>query len=239
MRFGWFLGVACALLLHLGIILFGGRLFSGHQKDHGSLQQVELLSEQEAEAEKEKQEEEERQPEESEEMASEDEPPPDAAEVIRNLEAPSMNNAPKLEAASLSAIEAALNGQGGAGGDFAESLSFASGGRIGGTGSVGAKTMDLDNAFSLAEIDQKPRVIFQAAPVYPSNLKSVEGVVTLLFIVDESGKVTNARVEKSTHPDFEKPALDAVRQWKFEPAIKGGKRVSCKMKAPIRFQGKQ
>jgi protein TonB len=80
--------------------------------------------------------------------------------------------------------------------------------------------------------------VFQAAPVYPSAMrgKKVEGLVTVVFVVDPSGKVATPRVEKSTHPVFEKPALDAVKQWKFEPAVKGGQRVACKMRAPIRFQ---
>jgi protein TonB len=56
--------------------------------------------------------------------------------------------------------------------------------------------------------------------------------------VDETGRVVNPRVEKASYPEFEKPALEAVRQWKFEPAIKGGKRVSCRMRVPFRFQPK-
>jgi protein TonB len=78
----------------------------------------------------------------------------------------------------------------------------------------------------------------QVAPTYPAELRKVkaEGVVSLIFIVDETGRVVNPKVEKATRPEFEKPALDAVRQWRFEPAMKGGKRVSCRMRVPMRFQ---
>jgi protein TonB len=65
--------------------------------------------------------------------------------------------------------------------------------------------------------------------------KNLEGAVTIIFVLDASGKVTNPRVEKSTHRAFEKPALDAVKQWKFEPGIQGGRRVPCNMRVPIRF----
>jgi protein TonB len=65
--------------------------------------------------------------------------------------------------------------------------------------------------------------------------KSLEGVVTVIFVVDSSGKVAGPRVEKSSHAEFDRPALDAVKQWKFEPAVKGGQRVACKMRVPIRF----
>ena len=47
--------------------------------------------------------------------------------------------------------------------------------------------------------------------------------------------MTNPRVEKSNHPAFEKPALEAIRQWKFEPALRGGAPVACNMRQPFRF----
>lgn len=232
MKIGAFLGVVCAVVLHVGFILFGGLLFVGAGKDRGTLQQVELLSEDDAEKKEET-------PEEPkpEEMEAETEEAPDAAEILRSLEVTVAPDAPALDAASLSAIEAALSGQAG-GGDFAEALNFASGGRIGGTGKAGALDDQLDRAFSLAEIDQKPQPVFQAAPVYPAEMrgKKLEGVVTVIFVVDASGKVTDPRAEKSTHVAFEKPALDAVRKWRFEPAVKAGQRVACRMRVPIRFQ---
>jgi protein TonB len=213
-------------------------IFNNDKEKKATVQSVELLSDTEATKDKEK---EKPKPEEDaekkEDLETETEQAPDVAEVMRNLEISAAAEAPALEAASLSAIEAALSGQGG-GGDFADTLSFASGGRIGGTGKPGSLDEKLENAFNLAEIDQKPRAVFQSPPSYPSEMrgKKVEGVVTLIFLVDASGKVTNPRIEKSTHPAFERPALDAVRQWKFEPAIKGGRRVGCKMRVPIRFQ---
>lgn len=238
MKKGLFLGIVFAVVLHLGVILFGGLVFFDRTKDRGTLQQMDLLSENDAVTGEKKEKEKPKEPEteKTEEMEAETEQAPDAGEIIRNLELSAANNAPKLEAASLGAIEAALSGQAGGGGDFAEALSFSSGGRIGGTGKAGAIEQNLDDAFSMSEIDQKPRAIFQSAPVYPSGMKSVEGVVQVIFIVDASGKVSNPRIEKSTHKEFEKPAIDAVKQWKFEPAVRGGQRVPCKMRVPIRFQ---
>lgn len=232
-------GILLAVAVHGSVIFAGGFLFQGHKTDHGSLQQVQLISENDIKTEKEKDIEE--VPQELQEMETEE--APDAAEVVKSLEAQVANNsAPALEAASLSDIEAALSGTaGGGGGDFANAMDFASGGRIGGTGKAGVLGENgMDGAFSLAEIDQKPRAIFQAVPVFPSAMRSQksEGIVTILFIVDPTGKVLNPKVEKSSHPAYEKPALDAVKQWKFEAAVKGGQRVACKMRVPIRFQPK-
>jgi periplasmic protein TonB len=237
MKGGRFSGIFCAVGLHAGFILFGGLLFNGDDEDQGTLQEVELISADAAAEEPEKEQEDAQVAEDAEELQVETEEAPDADELIRDLEVSAAVDAPALEAASLSAIEAALSGQGG-GGDFAAALDFASGGRIGGKGKAGVLDATLESAFSLAEIDQKPRAIFQAAPLYPAEMrgKKVEGVVTLIFVVDAAGKVTGPRVEKSTHPAFDKPALDAVAQWKFEPAVKAGQRVGCKMRVPIRFQ---
>lgn len=238
MRNSLFFGIVIAVMLHGGVILFGGTLFASHKKDAGTLQKVELLSDnavEEKEKEKEKPKEKE---EKTDEIEAETDKPPESAEIIHNMELSAAASAPELEAASLSEIEAALSGQIGKGGDFSQALSFSSGGRIGGMGKAGLMDKDLDNAFNLSEIDQKPKVIFQSVPVYPSSMHNVEGIVSLFFVVDQTGRVCNPRVEKSTNREFEKPAIDAVKQWKFEPAVKAGNRVSCKMRVPIRFQAR-
>ncbi len=237
MKIGWILGLFAAVALHGGVLLFGGILFLDDDVDHGTLQQVELLGPEEA-VEEEDEEESDEAASEEEALETEPEDVPDVVEVMQDLELSAAAAAPALEAASLSAIEQALRGQGGGGGDCADALTFASGGRIGGTGTAGPEEDTLESAFSLAEIDQKPRAVYQSTPLYPSEMrgKKLEGVVTVIFVVDSSGKVNGPRVEKSTHPAFDRPALDAVKQWKFEPAVKGGQRVGCKMRVPIRFQ---
>jgi len=230
------LGVFFALLVHAAILLFGGLLFPKAEENHGTTQEVELLSDDQPDKKEEKKDETTR----TEELETEQEDVPDAAEIIRNMELSAVAAAPALEEASLGSIEQALNGQGG-GGEFGDALSFASGGRIGGTGKAGSMDEGLEKAFDPNDIDQKPRAVFQASAAYPNELrgKKIEGVVSVLFVVDSSGKVVSPRVEKSTHPAFEKPALDAVKQWKFEPAVKGGQRVGCKMHVNVRFQPNQ
>lgn len=217
---GLFLGIACAVALHAVMILFGGVFIKSSRKKHSAPQQVELFSQ-------------------DQDMVVEEKPkeqPPKEQPIEENEKIP--EEAPELQAASLSDIEAELSGQAAIGGDFAAALSFSSSGRIAGKVSAGDSDQNLDKAFSLSEIDQKPRVIFQAAPTYPSGMQKIEGVVSVLFVVDQTGKVSSPRIEKATHREFEKPAIDAVKQWKFEPAIKAGQRVSCRMRIPIRFQPK-
>ena len=229
------LAVVGAIVVHGMVLLFGGIIFLG-EETHASKRDVELVSEDVQKDKEEAVKEEEKQ-----EVKQETEAPPDPNQSIKSVDVPSQSSddAPALDAASLSAIEAALNGGGVAGGDFgAGAASLATGGRIGGTGKGGGEEQASEEAFSMSEIDQRPRPIQQVAGTFPQEMrsKSVEGVVTLIFIVDETGRVVNPRVEKSSHPAFEAPALEALRQWKFEPAVKSGKRVSCRMRVPMRFQ---
>ena len=173
-----------------------------------------------------------------EDVEQEKEPPPPAPIMENvNIAAPAMDDAPALAPMSLSDLESAL-APGGGGGMFGGGGGFQSG-RIGGKGGGGLGA-DMDQAFSMADLDQKPRAVYQPDPVYPAALRSrkIDGVVTVIFVVDANGRVANAKVEKSSDPAFDKPALDAVRKWKFEPAMKEGRKVSAKMRAPIRFDTK-
>lgn len=233
MKSGLILGIVFALVIHGAVILLGGAVLP-HKADYTSVQKVDLVGSAEVRDEKKKDKPEEIQKK-TDNMQADTDTPPDANQIVDKIELSAAASAPKLDAASLGAIEAALNGGGGGGGDFAGGMDFASGGRIGGAGKIGVDNT-VDNAFSMTEIDQKPRTVFQSSPVYPPGMKTAEGVVILIFIVDANGRVTNARVEKASHPQFERPALDAVRQWRFEAAVKGGQRVACKMRVPIRFQ---
>lgn len=236
MKLAWMLGIACAVFVHAAILLFGGIFFMDEGKDAGTTQTVDLLSDLEAEQKKDKKAPEEPKETSSEELDPEAEPPPDATEIMRSLDAAPIDNTPALEAASLGAIEAALNGSSG-GGDFSDALTFASGGKIGGTGVAGGSKEQMEEAFSMSEIDQKPRALMQESPLYPSEMrgKNFEGVVTVLFVVDATGKVESQRVEKSSQAAFEAPALNAVKKWKFEPGVRAGQRVASKMRITIRF----
>jgi len=64
----------------------------------------------------------------------------------------------------------------------------------------------------------------------------VEGVVTLIFVLDETGRVEDPRVENSSRPEFEKPALDAIRKWRFSPGQKDGQAVRTYIRVPLRFR---
>jgi TonB family protein len=87
-------------------------------------------------------------------------------------------------------------------------------------------------------VDQGPVVKSQVSPVYPYSLRLTgnKGEVVVDFIVDPKGDVVRADVSKSSHPDFEAPAVEAVLKWKFKPGMADGHPVYVHMKVPIYFQ---
>jgi TonB family protein len=87
------------------------------------------------------------------------------------------------------------------------------------------------------DMQSLPSVIEQKAPVFPADLKQrgVTGMVDVGFIVDERGMVARTYVLYSTERGFETPALEAVKNWKFKPAMRDGKPVAVRMAVPINF----
>jgi len=85
---------------------------------------------------------------------------------------------------------------------------------------------------------EMPQVKKRVNPSYPSILKAagIEGEVSVKVIVNESGGIDKATVEKSSNRDFDDAALDAVKQWEFAPALKDGKPIKAEVIIPFRFK---
>jgi len=229
-----------ALLIHAGILLFGGLLLFRNGPAKGTEREAELIEvetpdEKKApEKEKPPPEEETKEAEAEESLQAAQEKAPDMQEVAR-LEGPA--SAPALSALSLSDLESVLGPDAGGGGSLQEAISLSSGGRIGGTGDPASASEQGPASFALSELDQRPQALQQVLPRYPSELRrrKVQGTVEVVFLVDTDGRVMEPKVDKTTNEAFNQPALEAVRQWKFEAGTKEGKKVRFKMRVPITF----
>ncbi|MEW6744605.1 MAG: TonB family protein [Planctomycetota bacterium] len=90
--------------------------------------------------------------------------------------------------------------------------------------------------YSEADLDQRPRVAYQPAPpLNQATRAKAPGWVLVIFIVDEHGKVENPKVQSSSDPVFEGPALTAVKDWVFEPGKRNGRPVRVRMRVPVTF----
>ncbi len=96
----------------------------------------------------------------------------------------------------------------------------------------------VNDVFGVADLEERPQPSAQFPPAYPNEMRraKVEGSVTLAFVVDESGRVEDPRVEKSSHPEFERSALEAIRKWKFRPGRKDGQPVRAYLVQTFRFR---
>ena len=83
----------------------------------------------------------------------------------------------------------------------------------------------------------RPVKIKDVPPVYPPEAKSakVAGTVILEMVVDEQGDVSDVKVVRSV-PMLDAAAVDAVRQWKYQPTPMGGKPVKVMMTTNVTFK---
>jgi len=84
---------------------------------------------------------------------------------------------------------------------------------------------------------QPPKIVKEVAPVYPeaARVAGVQGVVILSVKTDETGKVADTMVLRSI-PLLDQAAIDAVRQWVYEPFLQDGKPVPIVFTVTVRFQ---
>ena len=94
--------------------------------------------------------------------------------------------------------------------------------------------------FDLSEVDREPRPLVRIPPQYPPKLllNRVSGRVDLLIVIDEEGRVTDHQVRRFTHNEFKREVTRVIRQWKFSPAMKDGRKVTVRKIQPFYF-GKQ
>src|SRR5690606_28141805 len=89
------------------------------------------------------------------------------------------------------------------------------------------------------DLDVYVKKVSTEAPAYPEAARQqrISGSVILVVDVAEDGSVASAEVERSEPAGvFDEAALSAVANWKFEPAMKGGKPVPARVRVPIAFE---
>lgn len=95
---------------------------------------------------------------------------------------------------------------------------------------------DATGAYRVGGDLRPPKKIKDAPPEYPAIAQQarVQGVVILEARIDERGNVTDARPLRSI-PLLDQAAIDAVRQWQYEPALRNGVQVPVLMTVTVNF----
>jgi protein TonB len=79
---------------------------------------------------------------------------------------------------------------------------------------------------------------YNPRPEYPEDARRQrqEGVVVLSVEVETDGHVGAISVSQSSgHPLLDRAAMEAVREWTFEPAREGAFAVASRVEVPVRF----
>ena len=95
----------------------------------------------------------------------------------------------------------------------------------------------ISNLFNIGDLDQQPVARVRQAPTYPYDMRraGINGTVVVEFIINTEGDVIQTQVVKSSHREFEMPALQAVQKWKFKPGRKGGRVVNVRASQLLEF----
>lgn len=85
------------------------------------------------------------------------------------------------------------------------------------------------------EVAVPPVVSEHVDATRPDNMGDREATVVLSVVVDAQGHVDDATVQESGGEEFDKAALQAIRQWSFRPATRGGKAIAARIRIPFHF----
>jgi protein TonB len=83
----------------------------------------------------------------------------------------------------------------------------------------------------------KPKVIHYVEPQFSNSSKEafVEGTVKLKTTVTPDGLPSDIEVTKGLNAEEDQSAVDAVKQWRFQPGTKGGEAVYVRVGIEIAF----
>jgi len=85
----------------------------------------------------------------------------------------------------------------------------------------------------------RPKGGYQIRPVYPESARraGIQGTTLLRIHIETDGRVSDVSVERSAgHQSLDQAAADAVRRWRFEPALSSAGPVAMSALVPVEFR---
>jgi len=83
-----------------------------------------------------------------------------------------------------------------------------------------------------------PVVLVKVDPEYSEEARKAkyQGVVVLQVVIGADGRPRDIRVARTLGMGLDQKAIDAVRQWRFEPALKGSQPVAVVVNIEVNFR---
>lgn len=149
---------------------------------------------------------------------------PSAINVQENIQLPDNPNMPNIGVTASPNVKLASNGQGGGGGmgsGYGGGLGSGTGNGFGpgSGGNAGGGVYQVGGGISA------PVPIFQPEAEFSDEARRAkyQGVCLISLIVDAQGNPQNPRVVRALGMGLDEKALEAVRKYKFKPAMKNGR----------------
>jgi TonB family protein len=101
---------------------------------------------------------------------------------------------------------------------------------------------DSQHIFQRSEVDRVPAVLDRPNPRVSSRIRDNAQIlrVTLMVVIGTNGEIGKVRLTKSSgNPEFDALMAEAIKEWIFSPAIKGGRKVRCLIEQKISVQWKE
>ena len=85
---------------------------------------------------------------------------------------------------------------------------------------------------------QPGKLIYHVPPVYPGELQQlgIEGSVVIKAVITAAGQPTNLAVVHSGDPRLDLAAIDAVKQWRYQPTLLNGEPVAVETTVTVDFK---
>lgn len=83
-----------------------------------------------------------------------------------------------------------------------------------------------------------PRALYDPEPEYSEEARKAkyQGSVILWAVIDANGRPQQLKVARSLGMGLDEKAIEAVRNWKFEPAKKDGQPVAVQVNIEVNFR---
>ncbi len=113
--------------------------------------------------------------------------------------------------------------------------------RSSGGGAAGSASSTADVGSGVYRVGQggvtMPKVVYNPQPSYTDHARRehISGVVILSCIVSPDGSVRDVKMVRGVEPSLDESAMNAVKQWRFEPATKDGKPVAVFTNIEVSF----
>jgi protein TonB len=95
-----------------------------------------------------------------------------------------------------------------------------------------------EQVYDLGEGIAPPRVVYQINPAFAGGSRGIRivGSVAVGMVVSSEGLPKDLHIVRGLDKDIDQSALEAMKQWRFDPARKDGKAIAVRVTIEIHFR---